>query len=240
MAIKSADNHIRHNGTRPRADNDILIRPFQPGDQQQCVELFTMGMEQLIGLVTQVVFPRYLRYALMLVVIAILPSVTLSSWILPGVLLVCLIALAALYVDVYMECWKFINHCLNTDLRDIQKSYMMSTGSQMVVAEFEGKVVGMVGLIHLENHARGSREVELQRMSVSTELRGLGIARKLLDNVCHFAKEANYEKIVLSTTSAQKPAIRLYKRYGFTLNNVFPYPQGILADLEYFSFDLPL
>ena len=108
----------------------------------------------------------------------------------------------------------------------------------MWVAEWGGNVVGMVGLVHNESHKPGV--AELQRMSVSPVCRRMGIARKLLDELLQHAKKQGFEKIVLTTTSAQTPAIRLYKKYGFKLMAVFPYPQRILADLEYTCFDFQL
>lgn len=53
-----------------------------------------------------------------------------------------------LYVNIYIECWKFINLCLVMDLKDIEKIYMLGNGFYMWVVEWEGKVVGMVGLVN--------------------------------------------------------------------------------------------
>jgi len=140
----------------------------------------------------------------------------------------CVVLLALLYVDIYFECWKFINSCLASDLKDIDKTYMSTDECHMWVAEWGGNVIGMVGLVHNESHKPGV--AKLQTMPVS----------KLLDELLQHAKKQGFEKIVLTTTSAQTPAIRLYKKYGFKLMAVFPYPQRILADLEYNCFDFQL
>ena len=196
-------------------------------------------MEQLISLVTHVVFPRYCWFLAVMSVFVIPAAIKWTFWICAVYIFVCVVILALLYVDIYIECWKYINSCLTTDLKDIDKTYMSSDGSNhMWVAEWSGKVVGMVGLLHNENHKPGV--AELQRMSVSPVCRRMGIARKLLDELLQHAKEQRFDKIVLTTTSAQTPAIRLYKKYGFKLAAVFPYPQKILADLQYSCFDLQI
>ncbi|XP_078383512.1 N-acetyltransferase 8-like [Oculina patagonica] len=222
------------------ANDTVRIRAYNNADLQDCQEIFAQGMKQLINLVARVIFPKYLRFfaALSVFVLAVLAAL---QWTVTTRLLyifTCFFMLAFLYIRVYMECWKFINSCLEMDLKNIEKSYMSSDGSHMWVAEWNGKVVGIVGLIHNESHKPGVAEI--QRMSVSPVCRRMGIARKLLDALLKHAKDQHFEKIVLTTTSAQTPAIRLYKKYGFKLMTVFPHPQRILADLQYFCFEIKL
>lgn len=215
--------------------HEVKIRSYKSSDYDDCREIFTQGMEQLISLVTHVVMPRYFWLLTALGVFIILAALKWTLWMFAYYILACVVVLALLYVDVYMECWKFINSCLATDLKDIEKTYMCDDGCHMWVAEWNGKVVGMVGLIRNKPGV-----AELQRMSVSPLCRRMGIARKLMDELLEHARAQRYEKLVLSTTSAQTPAIRLYKKYGFKLMAVIPYPQKILADLHYSCFDLQL
>ena len=221
-------------------DAVVTIRSYQSSDSEDCREIFTRGMEQLISLVAQVVLPRYCWLLTTVGVFVVLVAFGWSMWIFVFYILACVLALALLYIDIYIECWKFINCCLATDLKDIDKSYMSaSDGCHMWVAQWRGRVVGMVGLVCSDNH-KPARVAELQRMSVSPVCRRMGIARKLLDELLKHAKEHKFEKVVLTTTSAQTPAIRLYKKYGFKLLDVFPYPQKILTDLHYTCFYLQL
>ena len=222
---------------RPRMEG-LEIRSYRSSDYVECREIFTEGMQQLINLVTHVVFPRFLWYLAVVTVFAFVASIKWSLWIFILCVFISIVLLALLYVDVYIECWKFINSCLETDLESIEKSYMSNDGSHMWVAEWNGKVVGMVGLIHNGSHKPGV--AELQRMSVSPVCRRMGIARKLIDELLKHAKDQQLQKLELTTTSAQTPAISLYKRYGFKLMAAFPYPQKILADLQYTCFDLRL
>lgn len=59
----------------------------------------------------------------------------------------CVVLLVLLYIDIYIECWRFIKVCLVMDLYNIEKIYMLGDGFYMWVVEFDGKVVGMVGLV---------------------------------------------------------------------------------------------
>ncbi|KAL9961915.1 hypothetical protein ACROYT_G030951, partial [Oculina patagonica] len=197
----------------------VQIRSYRDSDYVECREIFTEGMQQLISLVTRVVFPKFLWYTALATIFAIAASVKWSVWIFIASVFMSVVLLALLYVNIYIECWNFINDCLKTDLLDIDKSYMSNKGCHMWVAEWNGKVVGMVGLIHHENHKPGV--AELQRMSVSTTCRKMGIARKLLSELLEHAREEGLKKIVLTTTSAQGPAIGLYKKHGFKLVDVF-------------------
>ena len=218
----------------------MRIRAFNVADLQDCREVFTQGMEQLITLIARVVFPKYVwPIAAVTVFFLVLAAFQWTITIFLPYIFTCAVILTLLYIHVYMECWKFINSCLATDLKDIVKTYMSrNDGSRMWVAEWNGKVVGMVGLIHNEIHKPGV--AELQRMSVSPACRRMGIARKLLDELLRHAKDQRFETLVLTTTSAQTPAILLYKKFGFKLVAVFPYPQKILGDLQYCYFELQL
>ena len=237
MFTVSDNNIICTTVNRPRMEG-VQIRSYRDSDYAECRVIFTEGMQQLVNLVIRVVFPKYLWYFAMATGFAVAASLKWSMWILILSLFVLLVLLALLYIDIYFECWKFIHDCLKTDLIDISKTYMSSDSGHMWVAEWQGKVVGMVGLAVDEKQKPGV--AELQRMSVSSTCRKMGVGRKLLEELLRHAKGQRLEKIVLTTTSAQTPAIGLYKKYGFRLAGVFPYPQKILGDLEYWSFDLEL
>ncbi|XP_020615045.1 probable N-acetyltransferase CML1 [Orbicella faveolata] len=216
----------------------VYIRAYKNTDLQDCREIFTRGMEQLISLIARVILPKYFQ-RLAAFSAFILPIAALLQWSVTMILLyifTCVVLFALLYVLIYVECWKFINSCLETDLGNIEKSYMSSDGSRMLIAEWNGKVVGMVGLVHNKSHK--PRVAELQRMSVSPGCRRMGIARKLLDELLKHAKDQQFETVELTTTSAQTPAIRLYKKYGFKLKTVFPHHLRVLADLQYACFEL--
>ena len=142
--------------------------------------------------------------------------------------------------NAYYHGWKFTDKSLKADLKDIGKTYMSSDGCHMWVAEWNGEVVGMVGLLHNESHEPGI--AELCRMYVVSSYRRMGIAGKLLKRLVSYAREQQYHKIILNTTSAQKAAFGLYKKYGIQLINVVPFRQKVPTDLvmNYFAIELEL
>lgn len=80
-------------------------------------------------------------------------------WIFIFCVFIFIVFLVFLYVDVYIECWKFINDCFKIDLLDIDKLYMLSKGFYMWVVEWNGKIVGMVGVIYNEIYKLGVVEL---------------------------------------------------------------------------------
>lgn len=82
---------------------------------------------------------------------------------------------------------------------EISKSYMCNDSCHMWVAEWHGRIVGMVGLIADEKQKPGVAEV--QRMTVSSSFRKMGVGRKLLEELLSYAKQQRLKRIVLTTTS---------------------------------------
>jgi len=223
----------------PSRQNQVIIRSYESHDHEECRELFAEGMWQLANPALKMTLPRFLWYAGCLAVLIVAIAMKYSFVILPVYLIMVALLSALLYIHIYMECYKFISYCLNEDLLDIDKSYMNTSGSHMWVAELKGQIVGMVGLLHTPNHEPGV--VELQRMSVSTSTRRLGIAKRLLQKSLTFSRECGYKKIILSTTGAQTPAISLYKKVGFSIFSSIPHPaSSLLRDLPYNSYELKL
>ena len=66
--------------------------------------------------------------------------------------------------------------------------------------------------------------IEIKRMFVSTEARGLGLAQKILQELELWAKESGYSFSILETLYKQQEAISLYQKVGYTIvNNYEPY-----------------
>jgi len=59
--------------------------------------------------------------------------------------------------------------------------------------------------------------VEIKRMFVLNQMRGKGIAKKILTELEQWAKELNYNQTILETGIRQPEAIALYKRAGYSL-----------------------
>ncbi|MFZ4861220.1 GNAT family N-acetyltransferase [Sphingobacterium sp. Mn56C] len=63
----------------------------------------------------------------------------------------------------------------------------------------------------------GNGVIEIKRMFVSAEMRGKGIAGKILIELQSWAKELGYSKCILETGDKMIEAIGLYKKNNFTI-----------------------
>lgn len=66
--------------------------------------------------------------------------------------------------------------------------------------------------------------IEIKRMFVSPEARGLGLAQRILQELELWAKELDYSVSVLETLYKQEEAISLYQKIGYAIvDNYGPY-----------------
>lgn len=89
-----------------------------------------------------------------------------------------------------------------------------------------------VVVIYLENKAIAcgcfkkydKNKVEIKRMFVTPEYRGLGLAQSVLQELENWAQDLGYSSSVLETLSKQKEAIALYRKAGYLIiDNYEPY-----------------
>jgi putative acetyltransferase len=87
-------------------------------------------------------------------------------------------------------------------------------GSIYFVAEMDGEIIGGSGIYPTANLPDGT--CELVKLYLSTEARGKGIGKLLLEKCIAAAKELGYKKIYLETMPELIIAIPMYEKYGFT------------------------
>jgi len=89
-----------------------------------------------------------------------------------------------------------------------------------LVAELDGKVVGMVGLRQLYSYEGDSPVVQISALVTKAEYRGLGIGKELIKKAEKWAKENGVNAIVL--TSGNRPeredAHQFYKHLGYSVS----------------------
>ncbi|HII01901.1 TPA: GNAT family N-acetyltransferase [Methanosarcinaceae archaeon] len=107
------------------------------------------------------------------------------------------------------------------------------TDDHVLVAEKDGKVVGMIG-IHLLKSAR-QRHTAALGMMVRAEFQGQGIGKKLMENILDLADNwLMLVRIELDVTEDNDRAIGLYRSFGFEVEGKKKYSiikGGKYADL---------
>lgn len=188
------------------------IRQYQERDHKRVLELFSSGMKELIPAAFRQVLT--LPHSLLL-----LPGVPVTivlvsgSWLLATVY--SFLFLLCLWVVFWLSCRNFVATCLQADLADITKSYLNAHGSCFWVAESGGQVVGMVAAQPVKDPPLGRKQLQLFRLSVSSQHRGQGIGKALVRTVLQFARDQGYSDVVLKVGSVQYSALALYQAMGF-------------------------
>ena len=81
------------------------------------------------------------------------------------------------------------------------------------VVEMDGEVVGGGGVAPLAGG--DGNTCELQKMYLSSKLRGKGIAKRIVLQSLEFGKEQGFSRCYLETTDILKAAVGLYEKLGF-------------------------
>jgi putative acetyltransferase len=81
-----------------------------------------------------------------------------------------------------------------------------------VVAYLDEIPVGCGAIKQYDEHT-----MEIKRMFVNPELRGKGIATKVLIELENWVRELNFSKCILETGKRQPEAIRLYEKNGYEI-----------------------
>jgi N-acetylglutamate synthase-like GNAT family acetyltransferase len=128
----------------------------------------------------------------------------------------------------------FVNTVLKPggDMRNIQGTYVEKNPGKncFLLAELDGKLVGCVAAMPTTKYSED--HVELLRMCVSGECRGMGVGAKLLHTLETWAKEAGYRKVYLSTLSGFIAANIFYRKHGFHVKETQDIDAGKELNLE--------
>ncbi len=101
----------------------------------------------------------------------------------------------------------------------------------VLVGYLHGRSAGSVAIYIIDTD-----NCELKSMFVATEFRGAGVARALCEKVIELAKDQGYRTVRLTTGVRQKPARRLYKKFGFKL--VKPWDADPPEGYDYFQLQI--
>ena len=130
-------------------------------------------------------------------------------------------AVRKLFVDVNRELAtpelrpafeEYAARSLREEIDRIPEYYGERRGSFWVAELSDGTLVGMFGL-----ESAGRRAAELRRMYVAAHSRRRGLARAMLEQAEQVCCREGWDRIVLSTSELQQPALALYRAAGYRL-----------------------
>lgn len=104
---------------------------------------------------------------------------------------------------------------IDTQILSDPETEILAKGGRIFYAWNEGKIVGTVSLIKIDDQT-----FELSKMAVSEESQGLGLGKKLMEHALNKAKEMNATKVIIYSNTRLGTAIALYRKYGFTEVNI--------------------
>ncbi|XP_076423183.1 N-acetyltransferase 8-like [Peromyscus maniculatus bairdii] len=215
------------------------IRQFQERDYKEVIDLFSRCMEEHIP----ATFHRLLklpRTFLLLIGVPLAIVLVSGSWLLAPI---CIVLLLLFLRFLASKAWKtHVSTCLHTDMADITKSYLSVSGAGFWVAESGGQVVGIVAARPAKDPPLGRKQLELFRLSVSSQHRGQGIAKALVRTVLQFARDQGYSDLVLETCVVQQGAVSLYESMGFQRTGLYLLDSivGRVIDFLVLCFTYPL
>ena len=111
----------------------------------------------------------------------------------------------------------------DTEVLNNAKTYIIDNGGYIFFALVDENVAGTVALM---NEPEG---YELSKMAVSPDFQGLKIGQQLMQYCIDFAKDKNWDKLLLYSNTVLENAIYIYRKYGFEeveLEKNGPYQRG--------------
>ncbi len=94
-------------------------------------------------------------------------------------------------------------------LENCEKS-IIDSGGNIFFAKYEDEIVGCFSFIKIDDTV-----YELGKMAVDPNYQGLKIGQKMMSFAIDFAKEKNWNKLVLYSSTKLPTALYIYKKYGF-------------------------
>jgi len=98
----------------------------------------------------------------------------------------------------------------DSEILDDPKTWVIDPGGQIFMAIVSGLAAGTVAMI-----PAGEGVLELTKMAVAPEFRGMGIGSKLIARSVEYAKEKGIQTIFLESHTSLQPALSLYRKHGF-------------------------
>jgi GNAT superfamily N-acetyltransferase len=101
------------------------------------------------------------------------------------------------------------------ELQQLAQMYAAPHGA-LILAKHEKVFTGCVAV-----RRKTAETCEMKRLFVKQEFTGNGIGHALVEKVIEEAKALGYRIMILDTLSRLKPALHLYRNFGFTETNAY-------------------
>ena len=93
--------------------------------------------------------------------------------------------------------------------------YFSDSQKDIIVAEQDKEIVGVVSIIYLQRLNRVKSEMYIPELIVTEKLRSSGIGKKLIHHCMELAKKKNCYRIRLESGNQRKESHKFYKSMGF-------------------------
>lgn len=101
---------------------------------------------------------------------------------------------------------------LDEEILSNPRSYIIDKGGFIFFAQLNKEIVGTVALMPTEHQ----NELELTKMAVSPQYRGLRIGQSLMQHCITFSKQQHIKVLMLYSNTILENAIYIYRKYGFS------------------------
>ena len=93
--------------------------------------------------------------------------------------------------------------------------YVSDSDKQILIAEHDGNVAGMVSIILLSRLNQKNYEMYIPELIVTEDYQNQGIGKELINSCINLAKEKKCHRIRLESGNQRKESHQFYKNLGF-------------------------
>jgi len=110
----------------------------------------------------------------------------------------------------------------DSEMLEDPQNYIIDKGGEIFFAKINNTVVGTVALLKITDSY-----FELAKMAVTENYKGYKIGNELMKFIIAYAHEKGIKTLMLESNRKLKPALHLYKKYGF--REILPDPNSPYA-----------
>lgn len=104
------------------------------------------------------------------------------------------------------------------------QEYIIDPGGSIFLVKDENEIIGTVALMKMEEGV-----FELTKMAINPQQQGKKIGQRLMEHALAFAKQQNWDHLIIFSNRKLENAIHIYRKYGFEeipIGENNPYSRG--------------